>query len=183
MSHIIPILLDFDSSHVSERGHINHPWIPIVLWLLCMHTLPCIRVMMEVTGSFSDNSCFLTSLTQILSVINAAPFWWCHFSWAVSPILGLMSPSPIHIPFSGLHTQKSLFFVCGGSSSCQLPPWLISMLPDTTLTPVNILLAAPTDIHIDEPLSLPGNSQARNYLSHSQNNMQSSQEWIDLWLF
>lgn len=147
--------------------------------------------MKEVTGSFSASSCSLTSLTQILSVISvisvisSGPFCWCHFSWALSPVLDKcvlhLSPFPVQTC-----TRRSLYFLYMEglyTILASLPLWLIFMLPDITLTPVNILLAAPTDMHMGESISLPGNSEARNYLSHGQHNMQSSQEWIDPWLF
>ena len=148
-----------------------------MLWLVCMHTLPCIRVVLEVTRSFSASSCFLMFLTKNLSLVSAAPFCWCHFPWVLLPVLGLMNVS--------FTSSRSLFRLAHGSlyTLYVQGPVLASWPPGTTSTPVNILLAAHPDMHIGESLSLPGNSEARNYPGHSQNNIQSSQEWTDPWLF
>lgn len=98
----------------------NHPWIPITLWLLCIHTVLCIRLMLEVTQSFSASSCFLTFLTKIKSherySLLLMPFSLSAVacSWFDECLLHLF---PL---FFWACPQKSLYFVQGGSGSCQL---------------------------------------------------------------
>lgn len=155
----------------------GYPRLGIHHTMTTLHaTLPYIRVVLEVTCSFSASSCFLTFLTKNLPSESCSlllmPFSLSTVacSWFDECLLHLFPLS-----FQA-RTRKSLYFVQGGSSTCQLTPWLISMLPGTTSTPVNILLAAHPDMDIGESLSLPGNSEARSDAGHSQNNIQSSQE-------
>lgn len=65
--------------------------MPVTQRLLFMHTLPCIRIVLAVTHSFSVSSCLLTFLTETLSLQSAAPFYWCQFPRELSPVLGLMN--------------------------------------------------------------------------------------------
>lgn len=103
---------------------------------------PCIHQSYARGDSFLfSSSCFLTFLINKIKPSEHCSLLLMPFSlrtvdcsWFDEYLLHLFPLS-----FQAC-TQKPLYFVRGGSSICQLTPWLISMFSGTTSTPGNILL-------------------------------------------
>lgn len=105
-------------------------------------------------------------LTPFQPAAASWTFW--QKCWALLPLIATVFPEHFHLflvwwmsppPLSAssqADTEKFLYVVRGRSRTCQVTPWLISMLPVTASEPVDILLAAHPDMHIAKSLSLPG---------------------------
>lgn len=113
----------FNLGHVSERGHINHPWIPIVLWLHGMNSQLCISYdgadwslfSQQVLPDLSNTSnkcnkfCFLMLMSFFVSTLT--------WSWFAKGIPHLFS-----FPFQACPHRSLYFLEVEGPVLASLPP-------------------------------------------------------------